>query len=528
VPRLTPRARAAALAGLYAALGIANCASAARRSRAGVRATKPLLMPVLAAFALAAAGDRRKDMRLPAAGMALSGLGDVALLGPEGWLVPGMGAFAAAHACYIAALARGGAASGVRPRVAAGYAALWAVLIAALWRRLGSLRVPVAAYSLLLVSMAVLSSGRNREAAAGGALFVASDALIACGLAGVSAAPRQESAVMPSYIAAQFLLAIGYLRPQRAPARPGELPRGGAQQRRVEVPGGARLRTRLASRWPLPRSRPAARSASRPGASRPARTAPPGARRRRSASTRPGTCGARPTGGSGGTDGDLAPPAPAWPGRPAPPAPAAGSRASPVAGQNGRGTGSPKAPGAPAITSAAAGLLGVALAEAEAVRAGPGRGEGVELDRVRGRGRGFGGVVAESLAGCRPSILSPSIRAGSASPWLKALARGAHPAACTATIRGSSRIRDPAAGPAPPGQFLQRMAPPARGAPQGHAVKARAWPGSGSHPRASSPGNAGCGPPGRLFAIIFDVTAPDPARPAGCRIAARQAGCQAR
>jgi uncharacterized membrane protein YhhN len=215
VARLTARARV--LAGLYLALGAANSAAAARGSRAAERATKPLLMPVLAAFTLVAAGDRGTDVRLPAAGMALSGLGDIALLGPDGWFVPGMGAFAAAHACYITALARDGAARGVRPRAAAGYAALWAVLIALLWRGLGRLRVPVAAYSLLLVATAVLASGRNREAAAGGALFVASDTLIACGLAGVHAVPRQDSAVMPAYVAAQFLLAAGFLRPRRDP-----------------------------------------------------------------------------------------------------------------------------------------------------------------------------------------------------------------------------------------------------------------------------------------------------------------------
>jgi uncharacterized membrane protein YhhN len=216
--RLTGRARVSVLAGLYAALGIVNSVAAAKRYRAAEWATKPLLMPVLAALALAAAGDREEDMRLPAAGVALSGLGDTALLASENsesWFVPGMGAFAAAHACYITALARDGAARGVRPRVAAGYAALWAVLIAVLWRGLGGLRVPVAAYSLLLVAMAVLASGRNRAAAAGGALFVVSDALIACGLAGISAVPRQEAAVMPTYVAAQLLLAAGFLRGQR-------------------------------------------------------------------------------------------------------------------------------------------------------------------------------------------------------------------------------------------------------------------------------------------------------------------------
>jgi uncharacterized membrane protein YhhN len=213
MPETAPRpARARALAGLYAALGAASSACAHKGFRPGELAVKPLLMPALAAYTLAA-GEGRRELRLPAAGMALSGLGDTALLGSERWFIPGMGAFAAAHACYIAALARDGAARGVRPRAAAGYAALWAALIAVLWRRLGSLRVPVAAYSLLLFSMAVLASGRSRESAAGGALFVLSDTLIACGLAGVTVVPRQDSAVMPTYVAAQFLLASGWLRP---------------------------------------------------------------------------------------------------------------------------------------------------------------------------------------------------------------------------------------------------------------------------------------------------------------------------
>jgi len=213
MPEPSPRpARARALAGLYAALGAASSVSAAKGCRPGEVAVKPLLMPALAAYTLTA-GNGRPDLRLPAAGMALSGLGDTALLGPQRWFIPGMGCFAAAHACYIAALARDGAARGVRPRAAAAYAALWAALIAVLWRRLGDLRVPVAAYSLLLFSMAVLASGRSRAAAAGGALFVLSDALIACGLAGVTAVPRQEWAVMPTYTAAQFLLAAGWLRP---------------------------------------------------------------------------------------------------------------------------------------------------------------------------------------------------------------------------------------------------------------------------------------------------------------------------
>src|SRR6185437_13473134 len=82
-----PRARW--LAALYAALGVANYASAVKKFRAGEWATKPLLMPVLAAFLLAAAGGRRAA-RLPAAGMVLCGLGDTALLASGDWFLPGM------------------------------------------------------------------------------------------------------------------------------------------------------------------------------------------------------------------------------------------------------------------------------------------------------------------------------------------------------------------------------------------------------------------------------------------------------
>jgi len=38
--------------------------------------------------------------------------------------------------------------------------------------------------------------------------------VIACGLAGIDAVPHRESAVMPTYVAAQFLLAAGFLRPR--------------------------------------------------------------------------------------------------------------------------------------------------------------------------------------------------------------------------------------------------------------------------------------------------------------------------
>lgn len=226
MPNIPARFRGArALAGAYAALSAANTASVVKHFRAGEWATKPFLMPALAAFTLTAGRERGQDLRLPAAGMVLGGLGDTALLAAEGsdnpdlWFLPGMGCFAAGHACYIAALARDGALGRVNPKVAAGYGAAGALLMAALWRRLGDLRVPVAAYSAILLSMAVLASGRNREAAAGGASFVFSDSLIAGRLAGLPGVPG-ESVVMPAYVAAQALLAAGWLRPQNEPEKP--------------------------------------------------------------------------------------------------------------------------------------------------------------------------------------------------------------------------------------------------------------------------------------------------------------------
>jgi uncharacterized membrane protein YhhN len=219
--------RAKILAGAYTALSAANTVSVARGFRAGEWATKPFLMPTLAAFTLAAARDRDENAGLPVAGMLLGGLGDTALLAAEGsdnpdlWFLPGMGFFAAGHACYIAALVKDGAAGRVSPKAAAGYGAAGALLMAGLWSRLGDLRIPVAAYSAILLSMAVLASGRNRQAAAGGMSFVLSDSLIAGRLAEIPGVPG-ESVVMPTYVAAQALLAAGWLRPQDETGKPAE------------------------------------------------------------------------------------------------------------------------------------------------------------------------------------------------------------------------------------------------------------------------------------------------------------------
>jgi uncharacterized membrane protein YhhN len=88
------------------------------------------------------------------------------------------------------------------------FATAWLGLNAYLWPYTGRDRYPVIAYSTALAAMAVIALDTGRPAtAAGGALFMTTDTLLALEkFAGVSL-PRHEGWVMATYIAAQALLA---------------------------------------------------------------------------------------------------------------------------------------------------------------------------------------------------------------------------------------------------------------------------------------------------------------------------------
>ena len=95
-----------------------------------------------------------------------------------------MGSFAVGHVCYLTLFGRGRART--RASLAAGiaYAVVLAVFLVLIWSDLpAELRVPVAGYSLLLTAMAWRAGVLGRYAAAGGALFLLSDTLIATGIA---------------------------------------------------------------------------------------------------------------------------------------------------------------------------------------------------------------------------------------------------------------------------------------------------------------------------------------------------------
>jgi uncharacterized membrane protein YhhN len=111
---------------------------------------------------------------------------------------------------WVAALRQrpGGGWLALHPLSAVPYAAAWAGLNAYLWRRTGRDRIPVAAYgcALLATALAALDTGRARTAA-GGALFLVSDSLLAMErFAGVGL-PGHEAWVMATYVSAQALLA---------------------------------------------------------------------------------------------------------------------------------------------------------------------------------------------------------------------------------------------------------------------------------------------------------------------------------
>ncbi|WP_344446609.1 lysoplasmalogenase, partial [Kitasatospora nipponensis] len=170
---------------------------------------------------LAAAEPGVPAPRLLIAALLASAAGDTLLqLEGDTPFLAGMGAFAAAHVCYVTMFAHQGALTDRRRTalVAAGYATAWAVMITQLWPGLGALKAPVAGYSLLLASTAVASAGLGLRGGLGGGLFLLSDTLIATRLAGWRELPGHEFWIMSTYLAAQYLLASAAMRAEEEQA----------------------------------------------------------------------------------------------------------------------------------------------------------------------------------------------------------------------------------------------------------------------------------------------------------------------
>lgn len=147
---------------------------------------KPLATLAIIAFAWQRGHARPVQRRWVLIGLAFSWVGDVALLWPQQGFLPGLVSFLLAHLAYLVAFTR-------EQRLAArlvpfvGYALVAGSILTGLWPGVPpALRLPVLAYVACLAAMGaqaavVWRSGGPRGAvlAIGGALFVASDALLA-------------------------------------------------------------------------------------------------------------------------------------------------------------------------------------------------------------------------------------------------------------------------------------------------------------------------------------------------------------
>lgn len=217
---MNPRhARAALIA--FGVVGVVDLVSLAVGHDTGHTLAKPLLMPLLAVHAYLRGGPGLL------VGALLCGWGGdvLLLLDAEPAFLAGMASFAAGHVCYLLLFGRRAGAGETAPRTrvdrrtAAAYALALVATVTLLWPGLpAGLRVPVAAYSLLLTAMAYRATRLGPVAAAGGALFMLSDTLIATGVADWPQLPRPDLWIMLTYLAAQSLLVRGVLADRQDPA----------------------------------------------------------------------------------------------------------------------------------------------------------------------------------------------------------------------------------------------------------------------------------------------------------------------
>ncbi|MEW2526989.1 lysoplasmalogenase [Streptomyces sp. NPDC047071] len=217
-PRAGNQGRAPWALAAFALLALGDLAGVLAGSDTAHTLLKPLLMPTLALYVVFSGGPR-----LLVAALAFGWGGDTLLLADaDPAFLAGMASFAAGHVCYLALFRWRGTAH-PRPRGAGlvlAYGAALGVTVALLWPDLPpDMRVPVAGYSLLLTAMAGGATTLGLTAAAGGALFLLSDTLIATDVADWPQAPRPDFWIMLTYLAAQALLARSVLTSGSAAAR---------------------------------------------------------------------------------------------------------------------------------------------------------------------------------------------------------------------------------------------------------------------------------------------------------------------
>src|SRR5262245_17045588 len=175
---------------------------------------KPLATILILALALSLRSSSARYKRAIIVGLLCSLAGDIFLMLPGDLFLQGLISFLLAHVCYLIAFTVDAPLMSRKlPYLA--FALLAGVVLVFLWPGVpAALRIPVIIYVALLATMAAQAAVRwrlhpSREtayAALGGALFVASDAMLACNRFGFPFA-ASTAMILATYYAAQFLIA---------------------------------------------------------------------------------------------------------------------------------------------------------------------------------------------------------------------------------------------------------------------------------------------------------------------------------
>ena len=207
---MTPLRLALSLAILVSA--VLTIGADERGARRGVYVFKPLTTVLILCLALAGPAHDGTYRNLIAVGLVFSLAGDVFLMLPRDRFVAGLVSFLIAHVFYVAAFVEDG--FGVTPWLMLVFAIYAAALLRVLWPHLGGLKGPVVVYAAALCLMAWQAAegaldGREGmgTAAAGAALFVASDSALAVDRF-ARHFRRAQVVVLGTYFAAQWLIAL--------------------------------------------------------------------------------------------------------------------------------------------------------------------------------------------------------------------------------------------------------------------------------------------------------------------------------
>ena len=209
----------------YVLISILNVVSEITGNVDGILLTKPLLIPLLVGWLISTVGRTwPRPLAFLGVGLVFAWAGDLLLLGEgDTFFAAGLAAFLIMQLMYIAAFRSVPGPGLVRawPIATVPYVVVWAALLALTWSGAGALLVPVIIYGTVLVAMGVLSLDvvlrLQRPAAwrvaAGGALFIVSDGLIALTAFGpLDSSDPLSALVMATYVAAQGLIVVGLAR----------------------------------------------------------------------------------------------------------------------------------------------------------------------------------------------------------------------------------------------------------------------------------------------------------------------------